>query len=148
MAATGAFSRRLSSRAPSIFPSSFISGSPLSIFRRHLSCSGTQSTDAHEVVGRAGEPHQLRISSDAPQARLAQSTHRFAPAKKLLDAFAHNLAGLIPGRAKRASIRTGRVVSGVDGHMRGDALREQAIDEAARALTLIAANTLGSKPLS
>ena len=39
-------------------------------------------------------------------------------------------------------------MSGVDRDMRSDALREQAIDEAARVITLVAADTLGSQPLA
>ena len=37
------------------------------------------------------------------------------------------------------------VVEGVDGNVRGDALREQGIDEATRVITLVAADTLGPK---
>src|SRR6267154_1878834 len=100
-------------------------GSPWNTFCRHLSRGRTHSTDAHRVVGQARQPHQLRVTLDAPQAGLAKAAHGFAPAEKLLDTFANNLAGPIAGRAEGASIWPGGVVSGVDGHMRSDALREQ-----------------------
>ena len=88
---------------------------------------GTQLEDVAQRVKL--KPAILHLPDD-PQARLAQAAHRLAPARKLFDAFAHNLAGSIAGRSQRASIRTGRVVSGVDGHVRGDALRAQPIDVA------------------
>ena len=132
----------------SMFRCFVIFGSPLRCVRRHLSRSRTQPTDAHEIVGRAGQPHQLRVAPDAPQSGLAQTTYGLAPTKELFNVFANNLTGSIAARVEGASIRAGGVVSGVDSHMQRDALREQAIDEAARVITLVAADTFGPQPLA
>src|SRR5215471_651845 len=59
--------------------------------QRHLSCTRTQPTDAHQVVGRAGERDQLGIAPHATQARLAQSADALAPAPELFDALTHDL---------------------------------------------------------
>src|ERR1019366_5539326 len=95
-----------------------------------------------------GQAHQLLVAPDAPQSGLAQTAYGLAPTEELLDAFAHDLTGPVAGRAERAPIRAGAVVSGVDGHVRSDALREQAIDKSAGVITLIAADALGSQPLA
>src|SRR5580704_4142491 len=119
-------------------------GSPWSIFRRHLSCSGTHSTDAHQVVGQPGQAHQLLVSPNAAQTGLAQSADCLAPTKELLDAFAHDLTRPITGRFQRAFTDTCGVVSGVQGDMRSDALSEERFDEALRVITLVATDALGT----
>src|SRR5665213_3031953 len=123
-------------------------GSSWSVFRRHLSCGRTHSTDAHQVVGQTGQAHELFVAPYASQPRLAQAAHRLAPAKELLDAFAHNLTGPVAGRLERAFAQASREVTGIDSHMRGDALGQQRIDEAARVIALVAADTFGSQSLA
>ena len=144
MAEVGGVRDRPTRRTPStlrtaMFPCFFMSESPLDIFRRHLSRGGTQSTDAHEVIGHAGQAHQLHLAPDAPQARLAQAADSLAPTKELLDAFAHDLTGSIAGRVQSASIRAGRIVSRIDGDVRSNALCEQAIDKSTGVITVVAA---------
>ena len=112
-----------------------IFGSPRSNFRRHLSCGRTHSTEAHEVVGQGGQAHQLFVAPDPQQSGLAQTADSLAPTKELFDAFTHDLASAIAWRLERAFTQTGGVVSGVDGDMGSDALREQALDESARVIT-------------
>jgi hypothetical protein len=122
--------------------------SPRGIFRRHLSCSRTQSTDAHQVVGQTSQTHQLLVTPDAPQPGLAQAADGLAPTKELLDPFAHDLACPIAARFEHAFTEAGRVVSGVEGDMRSDTLCEQRFDEAPRVIALIATNTLRAKALA
>ena len=75
----------------------FAFGSCRGTILRHLSCSRTHSTDAHKVVDQAGQTHEVSVASDASQLRLTQAAHCLAPAKELLDTFAHDLTGPVSG---------------------------------------------------
>ncbi len=66
----------------------------------------------------------------------------------VFDAFAYDLTGPIGRRGQSASIRTGRIVSRIDGDMWGDAPCKQGIDESARVITLVATDALGPKALT
>jgi len=74
---------------------------------RGLAClcrSGSQSTDAQEVVGSS---HQVRghlCSSLASVARSSKDTDGFAPAEDLLDSLSDSLAADIAGMASGASV--------------------------------------------
>lgn len=78
----------------------------------------TQSTDTNHVVGQAGKAHQLAVAPNAAQPGLAKTPYRLAPTKELLNAFAHDLAGSVCRREQNLSIRAGRVVGRIDGHVR------------------------------
>ena len=122
--------------------------SPWSLLRRHLSCSRTHSTETYEVVGQAGQAHQLLVALDASQFGLAQGADRLAPTKELLDAFAHDLTGPIAAGLYGAGAQTRREVSGVEGYVRRDALCKQSLNEPTRVLALVAADALWSKALA
>src|ERR1035437_11041109 len=130
------------------FPDFFMFRSPMGNARRHLPCGRTHSTDAYQVVGQAGQTHQLLVAPDTAQFCFAQTAYDLAPTKELLDAFAHDLTGPVAGRVERAPIRAGGVVSGVEGYMRRDVLRQQAIDKSALVIPLVATDALGSKALA
>src|SRR5665213_3613262 len=126
----------------------FMFRSSRGVILRHLSCSRTHSTDAHKVVGQAGQAHEVFVTSNAPQLRLSQTAYRLAPSKKLFDAFAHDLACPVAGGLERAFAQTRGEVSGIEGDVRGDVLCEQAFDEPARVIALVAADTFGSQFLA
>src|SRR5665213_1822916 len=126
----------------------FMFGSYRRTLPRHLSCSRTHSTDAHKVVGQAGQAHEVFVAPGASQLRLAQAAYRLAPAKELFDAFAHDLTGPVSGGLQGAFAQPRGEVRGIEGDVRGDALREQAFDEPARVIALVAADTFGSQFLA
>lgn len=100
--------------------------------QRQLSGVRAHSAHAQQVVGRAGQPHQLGITLDAVQAGLAQTANGFAPAKELLNTLAHDLAGSIGRRAQRALIQPDGAAALDAGDVRPDMLGFQGAHELPR----------------
>ena len=113
------------------FTNFFTFASPLNNSQTYLSRGCTHSTDAHQVVNKTGQAHQLFNALDTPQPSFAQTADGLVPTKKLFDPFAHDLTDAIPRGVDGALPRASAVVSGVDGHVRRNAMRQRVIDKTA-----------------
>ena len=78
----------------------FIAALLVAVRRTDSSRRGTQTTDAQQVIGGAGEVGQLLGTCDALDAGLAQTVHGLHPAEDFLDPFAFALThpvAVVPG---------------------------------------------------
>jgi hypothetical protein len=107
-----------------------------------VSCGcGHQPSDSEQIVGGG---HQIGVHLHpraATVASLEQTAHRFHPAERLFDSFAHPLTDRVAGMAHRTSInRRSSAARQVLRYMRSDSERTAGGHELARVVALVTAH--------
>ena len=97
-----------------------------------------QGSQAHQVVGRAGEGEDGGRLGLAAVAQLAQPADRLHPAEGPLDELAPALADGVPGVPRCAPIEGAEAL--LAGHLRGRAQSAYPDDEAGRVAALVGAD--------